>query len=85
MGWHFDIGNVIAFGWPGQWIRILNKRIAKLHIKEYNREKQNKKAWWHGFDVDFLEGDDDWPSVMKALDEIGYRLGDCRTAGREYR
>jgi len=25
-----------------------------------------------GFDVEFLHGDNDWPSVMKALDEIGY-------------
>jgi L-ribulose-5-phosphate 3-epimerase len=73
VGWHFDIGNVIAFGWPEQWIRILNKRIAKLHIKEYSREKQNKQGMMAGFDVGFLEGDDDWPTVMKALDEIGYK------------
>jgi L-ribulose-5-phosphate 3-epimerase len=72
VGWHFDIGNVIAFGWPEQWIRILNKRIAKLHIKEYSREKQNKEGMEAGFNVDFLEGDNDWPTVMKALDEIGY-------------
>ena len=72
VGWHFDIGNIIAFGWPEQWIRILNKRIAKLHIKEYSREKQKKEGMEAGFNVDFLEGDDDWPTVMKALDEIGY-------------
>lgn len=73
VGWHFDIGNVIAFGWPEQWIRILNKRIAKLHIKEYSREKQNKQGMAAGFDVEYLQGDNDWPTVMKALDEIGYR------------
>lgn len=72
VGWHFDIGNVIAFGWPEQWIRILNKRIAKLHIKEYSREKQNKEGMAAGFNVDFLEGDNDWPTVMRAIDEIGY-------------
>ena len=39
VGWHFDIGNVFATGWPEQWIRILGKRIQKLHIKEYSREE----------------------------------------------
>jgi L-ribulose-5-phosphate 3-epimerase len=72
VGWHFDVGNVITYGWPEQWIRILNKRIAKLHIKEFSRDKANKQGLWKGFDVEFLKGDDNWPAVMKALDEIGY-------------
>ena len=72
VGWHFDVGNIIAFGWPEQWIRILNKRIAKLHIKEFSRKKMNTEGLPKGFDVDFLDGDDDWPAVMKALDDIGY-------------
>jgi L-ribulose-5-phosphate 3-epimerase len=72
VGWHFDVGNIIAFGWPEQWIRILNKRIAKLHIKEFSRKKMNTEGMAKGFDVEFLEGDDDWPAVMKALDDIGY-------------
>lgn len=72
VGWHFDIGNVINYGWPEQWIRILGKRIAKLHIKEYSRSKRDKSGPYAGFAVPFLEGDNDWPSIMKALDEIGY-------------
>jgi len=64
VGWHFDVGNILKFGFPEQWIRILNKRIIKIHLKEYSAKR--------GFDVEFLKGDDDWPSVMKALDEIGY-------------
>jgi L-ribulose-5-phosphate 3-epimerase len=73
IGWHFDIGNVITFGWPAQWIAILGKRIQKLHIKEYSLAKRDKTGPSSGFDVKFLEGDNDWPSVMKALDEIGYQ------------
>ncbi|HMJ64163.1 MAG TPA: sugar phosphate isomerase/epimerase family protein [Candidatus Binatia bacterium] len=72
VGWHFDIGNVINYGWPEQWIRILGKRIQKLHIKEYSRKKRDKEGPGAGFGVDFLEGDNDWPAIMKALDEIGY-------------
>ena len=72
VGWHFDVGNVIYLGWPEHWIRILGKRIQKLHIKEYSRKKLNEKGQRAGFSVEFLEGDNDWPAVMKALDEIGY-------------
>jgi len=62
IGWHFDIGNVMAIGWPDHWIHVLGKRIQKLHIKEYARGKR----------ANFLEGDNDWPTIMKALDDIGY-------------
>jgi hexulose-6-phosphate isomerase len=73
MSWHFDIGNVINIGWPEQWIRILGGRIHKLHIKEFSRKKRNEEGLWKGFEVEYLEGDNNWPEVMKALDEIGYK------------
>src|SRR5262249_50970615 len=72
VGWHFDVGNVINYGWPEQWIAVLGKRIQKLHIKEFSRKKRDEEGLWKGFDVKFLEGDDDWPAVMRALDAIGY-------------
>jgi L-ribulose-5-phosphate 3-epimerase len=72
VGWHFDVGNVITYGWPEQWIRVLGKRIQKLHIKEFSRERANKEGLGKGFSVEFLKGDNNWPAVMKALDEIGY-------------
>ncbi len=72
VAWHFDIGNVINFGWPEQWVRILGKRIHTLHIKEYSRKKRDKEGPYAGFNVPFNEGDNDWPSIMKALDEVGY-------------
>lgn len=73
VGWHFDVGNIIAWGWPEQWIRILGKRIQKLHIKEYSRTKRDNEGLWKGFQVDYLHGDNNWPAVMKALDEAGYK------------
>jgi hexulose-6-phosphate isomerase len=72
VGWHFDVGNVITYGWPEQWIQILGKRIQKLHIKEYSRKKRDNEGLWKGFQVPFLEGDNNWPAIMKALDNIGY-------------
>jgi len=71
-GWHFDVGNVIYLGWPDQWIRILGPRIQKLHFKEYSRKKMKQAGLRAGFAVEYLEGDNDWPAVMKAVDEIGY-------------
>jgi small GTP-binding protein len=72
VGWHFDVGNIINYGWPEQWIRILGPRIQKFHIKEYSRKKRDAEGLWKGFDVKLLEGDNDWPAVMKAVDDIGY-------------
>lgn len=73
VGWHFDVGNIVNYGWPEQWIRILGKRIAKVHVKEFSRSKRDKEGLWKGFDVELLAGDCDWPAVMKALDDIGYQ------------
>lgn len=70
--WYLDIGNVMNFGYPDQWIRILGDRIAMLHIKEFSRQKRDEEGLWRGFDVNLLDGDNDWPEIMAALEEIGY-------------
>lgn len=70
--WYFDVGNVVRYGWPEQWIRVLGKRIVKLDVKEYSRAKRDGEGLWKGFDVEIGEGDCGWPAVMQALDEIGY-------------
>jgi L-ribulose-5-phosphate 3-epimerase len=72
IGWYFDIGNVLRYGWPEHWIKTLNLRIVKLHAKEFSRELMNNKGLWAGFNVEFLEGDNNWPVIMKALKEINY-------------
>jgi L-ribulose-5-phosphate 3-epimerase len=72
VGWHFDVGNIITFGWPEQWIRVLGKRIQKFHIKEFSRAQRDNQGLWKGFDVKLLDGDNDWPAVMKAVDDVGY-------------
>lgn len=69
---HFDIGNVINFGFPDQWIRTLGRRIERLHIKDFSRKKRDDLGLWKGFDVELGDGDANWTAVMKALDDIGY-------------
>lgn len=70
--WYFDVGNVVRYGWPEHWIEVLNKRILKLDFKEYSRKKEFEQGPWKGFDVEFLEGDCNWPAVNAALRKIGY-------------
>ena len=69
---YFDCGNILAYGWPEQWIKILGNRIAKVHIKEYSRKIADTQGKSAGFNVKLREGDVNWSAVMKSFDEIGY-------------
>ncbi|HLT08083.1 MAG TPA: sugar phosphate isomerase/epimerase family protein [Cyclobacteriaceae bacterium] len=73
IGFYFDIGNVLRYGWPEHWIETLNSRIIKLHIKEFSRKKMNDEGLWKGFDVELTEGDIDWAAVMTALRKTNYK------------
>jgi len=75
IGWYFDIGNVLRYGWPEHWLKTLNSRIVKLHVKEFSRDIMNNKGLRAGFDVELLEGDNNWSVVMKTVREIGYKGG----------
>lgn len=75
VGWYMDVGNIMTFGFPDQWIKILGKRIAMIHIKEYSMEMRNSEGPGAGFRVNYLEGDNNWPAIMQALREVGYEGG----------
>jgi hexulose-6-phosphate isomerase len=64
VGAYFDVGNVVEYGFPEEWIRELGKRILKVHIKEYAKPKR--------FDYKLGEGEIDWPAVRQALVDVGY-------------
>lgn len=72
VGWHFDIGNVLRYGWPEHWIPVLGRRINRIHVKEYSTKKMKDEGVWKGFDCDLTQGDNNWPAIMKALDDAGY-------------
>jgi L-ribulose-5-phosphate 3-epimerase len=72
VGFYFDCGNILIYGWPEQWIKILGKRLAKVHIKEFSRKIADTQGKSAGFKVNLQEGDVNWPNVMTALDSIGY-------------
>lgn len=71
--WHFDTGNIIRYGEPMDWIKALGKRITRVHVKEYSRDRAMRTGdVWAGFKAPLLEGANNWPGIIKALDEIDY-------------
>ncbi len=62
----FDVGNVVLYGYPQDWIRTLGKRIVKVHLKDFKRTADGY-AW-----VNLGDGDVDWPAVRQAFTDIGY-------------
>jgi L-ribulose-5-phosphate 3-epimerase len=65
---YFDVGNVVFYGFPQDWIRTLGSRIVKVHIKDFRLDRQNGRFIWQNLG----EGDIDWPEVRHALSEVGY-------------
>ncbi len=68
LGVYFDVGNVLQTGYPEQWISILGRRIARVHLKDWKRSV----GTIDGF-CPLLEGDVDFPAVMHALRSAGYQ------------
>ena len=62
----FDVGNVVLYGYPQDWIHTLGKRIVKVHLKDFKR-KDDGYAW-----VNLGDGDVDWSAVRQAFADIGY-------------
>ena len=62
----FDVGNVVLYGYPQDWIRTLGPRIVKVHLKDFKRNKDSYE--W----VNLGEGDIDWPAVREAFAAIHY-------------
>ena len=67
VGAYFDAGNVLVYGFPDQWIRILGKRIRKVHVKDFNTGIGNITGFCNP-----LQGDVPWRKVQEALAAIGY-------------
>lgn len=72
IGWYFDIGNIMNFGWPEHWIDVLGDRIVMIHLKEFSRKKRDEEGLWNGFRVHYTEGDNNWEAIMASLNQTGY-------------
>jgi hexulose-6-phosphate isomerase len=67
---YFDVGNVVLYGYPQDWIHTLGKRFAKVHLKDFKMGKG-----WDPVTARFVnlgDGDIDWAAVRKAFADVGY-------------
>jgi hexulose-6-phosphate isomerase len=72
VGIWFDVGNVVAFAYPEQWIRILGgKAIVGVHIKDFRRGPSDHFGTYDGF-VPLFHGSVNWRAVMRQFVEVGF-------------
>jgi L-ribulose-5-phosphate 3-epimerase len=65
---YFDVGNVVIYAFPQDWIRTLGPRIVRIHLKDFNFDRPNGRFAWKPLG----EGDIDWPAVRQALTDVKY-------------
>ncbi|HXG48697.1 MAG TPA: sugar phosphate isomerase/epimerase family protein, partial [Methylomirabilota bacterium] len=67
---HFDTGNIAMFQHAEHWVPILGQRTKNVHFKEFTKKGTD-------FSLEafrpLLDGTTNWPAVMEALDQVGYR------------
>lgn len=64
----FDVGNVMRYGFPQDWIDLLGRRIVSVHVKDFKLGQDDGS----GFRA-LGEGDVDWPAVIRALRHHHYQ------------
>jgi L-ribulose-5-phosphate 3-epimerase len=65
---YLDVGNMLFYGFPQDWIRTLGPRICRVHVKDFKLDRKESKYAW----TNLGEGDVDWPAVRTALAEVKY-------------
>lgn len=65
---YMDVGNVVLYGYPQDWIRTLAQRIVRVHLKDFTIDRGKGTFAWKNLG----EGDIDWTAVRAAFGEIGY-------------
>lgn len=67
LGAYVDVANILPYGYPEQWLRILDHRVVGVHFKDFRKAVGTIEGF-----VDLLEGDVNFPAVMQALEAIRY-------------
>jgi L-ribulose-5-phosphate 3-epimerase len=65
---YLDVGNMIFYGYPQDWIRTLGPRVARVHLKDFKLDRREGRFYWKNIG----EGDVDWVAVRQALSDIDY-------------
>ncbi len=73
---YFDVGNIVLYGFPQDWIRTLDGRIVKLHLKDFTYRENRASI------MALREVDVNWPAVYRALADTGYSgVATCELPG----
>jgi hexulose-6-phosphate isomerase len=67
---HFDTGNIMLFQFPEHWIPLLGSRVRNVHLKEFTKKGTDYSL--ESFRP-LLDGTTNWPAVLEAFEQIGYR------------
>jgi hexulose-6-phosphate isomerase len=67
---HFDTGNIMQYQFPEHWIAQLGSRIKNVHLKEFTKKGTDSSL--EAFRP-LLDGTTNWPAVMQAFDQTGYK------------
>lgn len=70
---YFDVGNVVRWGWPQNWIQVLGKRIIKLDIKGYDANIAMNRGMRAAFDVPIDKSSIEWDKVRAELAKLDYQ------------
>ena len=65
---YLDVGNMLFYGYPQDWIRTLGSRIVRVHVKDFKLDRGKGQFSW----TNLGEGDVDWPAVRTALADAKY-------------
>jgi hexulose-6-phosphate isomerase len=65
---YFDVGNVVFYGFPHDWVRTLGSRIVKVHLKDFKLDRRNGNFSWPNIG----DGDIDWPELRRAFADVKY-------------
>jgi hexulose-6-phosphate isomerase len=68
---YFDVGNVVLYGYPQDWIHTLGKRFRKVHLKDFKVLSKGFSPFQADF-VNLGDGDIDWAAVRQAFADVGY-------------
>jgi len=64
---YFDVANILTYGYPQDWLRILGPLVKAVHFKDYRKDVDNILGFTH-----LMHGDVDWPAVVSALADISF-------------
>lgn len=67
VGAYFDVGNILAYGFPQHWIEVLAEKIFAVHFKDYRTDVPGGGGF-----VYLRQGDVPWKAVVEALGKVKY-------------